>query len=710
MRFFVLACDYDGTIAHHGRVSTETVDALKRLIDTGRRLVLVTGRELDELLEVFPELELFEWVVAENGALLYRPSNREEHVLAEPPPHEFIQAVRQRGVAPVSVGRAIVATWEPHQHTVLKTIQDLGLELQVIFNKGAVMVLPAGVNKATGLLAALKQMNLSQHEVAGIGDAENDHAFLSLCECSAAVANALPALKERAHVVTRGDHGLGVAEFIAQLIDNDLADHGTRLAAHDLAIGRDDEGRDVTVAAYGPSILIAGPSGSGKSTATTSLMERLLERHYQFCVIDPEGDYESLKFAIAVGDADRGPSVQEVLNVLAQPDQNAVVNLIGLKLSDRPEFFAKLMPKLLELREQTGRPHWLIVDEAHHLIPPAWELGKSFAAAGNRAVFITVHPDQVHPDVLSSVGTVIVVGAGPQDTLRQFCQTQRAEVPAIPAGELEPGQVLVWPRRQRAALRRVRIAPHTAEIRRHIRKYSEGELPPDRSFYFRGAASKLNLRAQNLNLFLQLADGVDDDTWLHHLKQGDYSDWFRRCIKDDVLATEAAFIEQQRDPSADATRELIRKAVERRYTLPAASSHLAANKPVPQFPRKTRHETASPSSAQQPTRPMRQRSSHCRMWAQSGFPISSEPVDAALRIGMKGRQLKAVGVDAPRTSISEEQGSRHTLCDTTLPERAEPYGGRGALRALRWVIPSKRMFWEGTVPCRIPAMFGSPAR
>ena len=48
----------------------------------------------------------------------------------------------------------------------------------MIFNKGAVMILPSGVNKATGLAAALEELGLSPHNVVGVGDAENDHAFL----------------------------------------------------------------------------------------------------------------------------------------------------------------------------------------------------------------------------------------------------------------------------------------------------------------------------------------------------------------------------------------------------------------------------------------------------------------------------------------------------------------------------------------------------
>ncbi|WDT82345.1 MAG: HAD-IIB family hydrolase [Candidatus Manganitrophus sp.] len=142
MRYYALATDYDGTLATEGRVDEATLEALERLRNSGRRLILVTGRELDELLQVFPQVDLFESVVAENGALLYRPATREIKLLAEAPPERFAQSLRARGVGPLSVGRVIVATWTPHETAVLETIRELGLELQVIFNKGAVMVLP----------------------------------------------------------------------------------------------------------------------------------------------------------------------------------------------------------------------------------------------------------------------------------------------------------------------------------------------------------------------------------------------------------------------------------------------------------------------------------------------------------------------------------------------------------------------------------------
>lgn len=224
MRYHVLASDYDGTLARDDHVDSRTIASLEKFLATGRRLVLVTGRELPELIEVFPRIDLFEWVVAENGALLYHPASRATRVLADPPPEKFIEALRRRGVSPLSVGNVIVATLESHGKTVLQTIQDLGLEMQVIFNKRSVMVLPTGINKASGLTAALKEMKLSAHNAVGIGDAENDHSLLHLCEFSAAVANALPALKETADFVAAADHGAGVSELIDRIIATDLQD------------------------------------------------------------------------------------------------------------------------------------------------------------------------------------------------------------------------------------------------------------------------------------------------------------------------------------------------------------------------------------------------------------------------------------------------------------------------------------------------------
>jgi hypothetical protein len=452
----------------------------------------------------------------------------------------------------------------------LEAIRDLGLEMQVIFNKDAVMALPSGVNKASGLAAALAELGLSPHNVVGVGDAENDHAFLELCECSAAVANALPMVRARADIGTNADHGAGVVELIDELLDYDLARRKPQLARHHVLLGTRPDGAEVKLPPFGPALLVAGSSGGGKSTLTTGLLERLAEKGYQFCVADPEGDYAELGGAVVLGDPEHPPTADAALIVLEQPDVNLVVDLVGVPLAERPPFFQALLTRLLELRARTGRPHWLVVDEAHHLLPAAWEPTRATLPGNLHSVlYITVDPAMVAPAVLRTVGTVVAAGDHPDRTLEAFARAAGAVPPAAGADELEPGEVLLWERHAGAAPARVRVAPGKAALRRHTRKYATGELPLERSFYFRGPDGKLNLRAQNLFIFRQLADGVDDATWEFHRKAGDYSKWFRTCIKDDELADEAAAVERDAGLSPAESRARVRELIEARYTLPA---------------------------------------------------------------------------------------------------------------------------------------------
>ena len=575
MRYLALATDYDGTIATNGIVDELTLAALERLRASGRKLIMVTGRELDDLKRTFDHFEMFEWIVAENGALLYRPSNQESTYLGEAPPQHFVDELVRRGVGPISVGGIIVATWHPHQTTVLETIRDLGLELQVIFNKDAVMVLPANINKASGLKAALKKLDLSPHEVVGVGDAENDHAFLSMCECSAAVDNALPAVKERADIVLHRDHGAGATELIDRMLANDLADLEDKVERHKLLLGTRADGVELRIRPYDNGLLIAGPSGSGKSTVATGLLERLGEHKLQYCIIDPEGDYTAMDGAIVLGGPKQPPVLDEALQVLKDPTRNCVFNMVGVALADRPAMFLTLLSRLLELRASTGRPHWIIVDEAHHLLPANWlPVVPSLPQQLNRLVLITVHPAAVSPAVLETVKLVVAVGPEPATTMKEICDALHKPEPSLAGLKRGDDEVLLWSR-ETGETAFIKPAPSKTERRRHIRKYAEGELPPDRSFYFRGPKNKLNLRAQNLMLFMQTADGVDDATWKYHLDRGDVAQWFAEGIKDKELEAEARGVAELsakgKQLSPQESRALIRTAIEKRYTLPATS-------------------------------------------------------------------------------------------------------------------------------------------
>jgi haloacid dehalogenase-like hydrolase len=238
-------------------------------------------------------IKIFDRIVAENGAVLYDPRTEEERVIAKAPPAAFVEKLRERGVHPLSVGRSIVATWEPNETAVLETIRDLGFELQVIFNKGAVMILPPGMNKAAGLEATLRELEISSRNVIGVGDAENDFSFMQACGCAAAVANALPTLKEAVDICLEKDHGDGVIELVDRLSREDA-----QLVAperHGLRLGYDRGQQKILIEPHRGGILIAGSSGIGKSTLAVALTERMVEGHFEFCIFDPEGTTLSSK-------------------------------------------------------------------------------------------------------------------------------------------------------------------------------------------------------------------------------------------------------------------------------------------------------------------------------------------------------------------------------------------------------------------------------
>jgi hydroxymethylpyrimidine pyrophosphatase-like HAD family hydrolase len=605
MRFHVLACDYDETLATGGRVAEDTVKALERVSRSGRRLLMVTGRELEDLLEVFPHTDLFDLIVAENGALLYDPGRRTRDPLAQPPPPEFAERLRREGVTPLGAGHVVVATRAPHEERVHAAIRDLGLELQVIHNKGAVMVLPPGVNKATGMTAALERLDMSPLNAVAVGDAENDHAFLTAAGCGAAVANAVPSLRERADLRLSGEAGAGVVELAGLLLSGALEE--VRVPRRDVLAGRraDRDGQEVRLPSYGTCLVVAGPSGSGKSTVTTGLLERLTGEGMQCVVIDPEGDYADYQGAGVLGDPDRPPGVEEVLRLLESPSRSVVVNMIGLPLRDRPGFSAELLPRLAALRSRLGHPHWVVVDEAHHLMPA--ELREvPIKAVGDvgSLLMITVHPEALSPAALALADTVLAVGDTPEDTLAPFADALNRPRPAVPGSTVPgsapagssggvpdegpgascgegagavpgespedgaSGEVVLWRIGDKRA-ERLRTVPARTERARHRRKYAAGTMSKEKSFYFTGPGERLRLRARNLHTFVELSEGVDAGTWLHHLRRGDYSRWIRASLRDEELADKVAEVEETSGPEAADTLRRVAALIDERYTLPA---------------------------------------------------------------------------------------------------------------------------------------------
>jgi hypothetical protein len=170
--------------------------------------------------------------------------------------------------------------------------------------------------------------------------------------------------------------------------------------------------------------------------------------------------------------------------------------------------------------------------------------------------------------VLETVETIVAFGEAAPAVITAFCRTIGID-PPTDMSRPEDDEVLLWMRGADPHPRQVKPVRPRQSHRRHTRKYAEGDLGEDLSFYFRGPDGTLNLRAQNLALFVQIAQGVDDRTWEYHLRGGDYSAWFRRVIKNDDLAREAAEVEADLSLDASESRSRIADAITRRYTAPA---------------------------------------------------------------------------------------------------------------------------------------------
>jgi GTPase SAR1 family protein len=377
-------------------------------------------------------------------------------------------------------------------------------------------------------------------------------------------------LKERADWVTPRPRGAGVIDVVERLLASDLTELEQGLRRRELLLGERDDGSKVSVHAYGRKLLLCGTSGSGKSTLATAFLEGVAEQGYGFCLVDPEGDYDSIADAVVVGDEQTAPKNDELVHLLMRSAKSVVANLLGVPLEQRPAFLSTLLSRLVESRTRTGRPHFIAIDEAHHMLSAsALTLPDVLEHLPTNVLLITVHPERLPKQLLPEIDHLIVVGEEPRAAFASFAQALGVATPAVDPTPLASGRALFWSPRKGAEVIALRAMPPKSERHRHRRKYASGALGEDKSFFFRGPRGALNLRAHNLAMFLQIADGVDEETWLHHLVRHDYSKWLRDAVKNRELADEVAAIEAQSPRDAQLSRRQVRKAIERVYTLPA---------------------------------------------------------------------------------------------------------------------------------------------
>ncbi|WP_193069209.1 HAD-IIB family hydrolase [Pseudomonas sp. K5] len=559
MHFLALAVDYDGTIAENGNVPEHVCTALASLKASGRKLLLITGRELQALKHHFTQLDLFDLVVVENGALLYDPRTDTEELIADSASTALVERLRDKGVSPLSVGRSVIATWHPFEDAVISSIRELGLELQMTFNKDAIMVLPTGVNKASGLSAALLRLGICELNVVGVGDAENDHAFLAICGCAAAVNNAIDSIKARADICLSQDHGRGVCELIDMLLQKDAA--LVPVERIGVQLGRTADARKVWLPPESV-LLVIGNSGSGKSSYVTWLTERMVEAHQGFCIIDPEGDYLSLDGAVTVGGLTTPPTTEESLHHLLQARLNVVVSTLALDPAARVQLFGELLPFIQQLRSSTGRPYWMVVDEAHYMLPhcAAWPPG---FLANMGAIIVALDFDQVCPSLLDAVDVLVTLGSTARELVQRYAQHTQRRCPEFPARSSAPDYFCLWDVRHGGDV--VLMAQQQPEQKhhRHSGKYAVGDVGAWHAFYF----PSRDQRASNLAEFLSSLARLDDPAFRQHREAGDFSNWFREVIRDDVLANETRLLENDASVPLRDAQEQIAHLVQSRYHL-----------------------------------------------------------------------------------------------------------------------------------------------
>jgi hydroxymethylpyrimidine pyrophosphatase-like HAD family hydrolase len=566
--FKALACDYDGTLASHDRIGAEALAALERARGAGVRLILVTGRTFFELIRVCERLDLFDAVVAENGGVLYFPATGVLRDQAPPPPARLLAELDGRGI-PFQPGRVIVGTWRAEEAGVREVLAALGVRMELVYNRAALMLLPPGVGKGAGVREAIRALGLSFHDVLALGDAENDLDVFAACGWTACPINGVPELKDLADWIFPGDDGAGIAGAITGPILGGLLPVA-RSPRHRIAVGWSSEtAEEVMVPERGVNLLVQGDPLSGKSWLAGVLIERLLGRRYAVCVIDPEGDYHVLAPLPGVSWTevrDRTGWERALERFDHDPAACVVLDLSTLPLPEKLALVEAGLALIRARRRRQGTPHWVILDEAHYSLHPEGVADPVVGVEDKGFCLVTYRASRLREAVLKAIDVFVFARTTAPEEL-DFVRELVAGLPADPADVvavlpgLPQGQFLLIRTEEAGARTRTFIAaPRMTSHVRHLRKYADGRLPEERCFFFRAEDGSLAAAAGSLKEFLHAVTRVGDEVLRCHAARGDFSRWVLDVFADRELGRQLAKIERRR--ARDEIHDL-RTAIER---------------------------------------------------------------------------------------------------------------------------------------------------
>ncbi|HEX6106639.1 MAG TPA: HAD hydrolase family protein [Gemmatimonadales bacterium] len=568
-RFFrAVAVDYDGTLTEGPAPDDDVLTALAAARRDGLAIVLVTGRRLEHLRADWPAFEsAFDAIVAENGAVLSTPSGGARPV-AQPVPPELDAPLETAGV-PLERGQVLLATEARHDQAVLREVARLGLEVQLVRNRSALMVLPPGVTKGTGLHEALRDLGISPHATIGVGDAENDHSLMEACELGVAVGNAVPSLQAHADVVLAEPGGKGVMSLLqGALLQGRIRVQPKRWQPR---LGTYPDGAPATVPGSQTNLLVVGGTRTGKSCLAGLLAERLAAMGYVICVLDPEGDHvglEALRGMLATGGGDPLPDAEHLSRLLRLG--SVIVDLSLRSLGQRARDCRRLLADLADIRERTGLPQWIVMDEAH-LVPDVGrllQLGEEPSAAG--VCLATYRPQDLDPETARAMDLALALPGEGAAALQAWLAAA-----GFPSGELErlPAPAEADSDRQALLLDRRTGRRFTVDRRvsvhvRHWHKYRSGELPAHQRFYFRRGDRLTGAVAGAIGEFHDEVARAEPAVLLHHARNRDFSRWIAGVIADHELAGQVRTAERRLSAEPDGVereRLVLLRAIESRY-------------------------------------------------------------------------------------------------------------------------------------------------
>ena len=540
-----LACDFDGTLAFEDRIGPYVRDTLERVRKASVRLILVTGRSFFELTRVCDCLELFDAVVAENGAVIYYPGAAMIRDQGPPVAARLLEELDRHGIS-CQVGRVIVGVARADEGAVKDALRAAGISRDLIYNRASLMLLPAGISKGSGVQHVLRFFGLSPHDVLAIGDAENDLSLFDACGLSACPGDSLGAVRDRVDWVFPGTHGDDVATAITSLVlEGQLPlPQSPRLR---IALGWvAATSEPVTIPARGVNVLVHGDSHSGKSWLAGALVERLVAARYAVCVIDPEGDYRVLSRlpGMAWTEIEKPADVDRALARLRQdPTASVVLDLSNLSHAAKVAIIGRALRSIREMRRLGGRPHWVLVDEAHYSLHGDGVEADELGLEDGGFCLVTYQSSELRDDVVRAVDVFLLA----RTTVAAELAFLRAQLPMTDDGvDAAVGALTRLPRGEFLMVRRSAedhsgmftfvAAPRQTVHVRHLAKYVDSVVPPGREFLFRRADGQVQGAADSLQSFRRVVAVAPDEVLGHHAALGDFSRWVHDVFADTELA------------------------------------------------------------------------------------------------------------------------------------------------------------------------------